>query len=92
MNSADLQVSEKTPIIDYMTIREQIIERIQGLDETMLSDLLRELDFLEKQRDNDFPDDFLNLINNGSESNLSEEEASELASRVVQADRQISRN
>ena len=76
-----------------MTLREQIRERIDKLDEAALSDVMRELDFIEERRSRDFPEGFLETVRRVRERNkdLDPEEADNLADEAVTWARQTRR-
>lgn len=72
-----------------MTIREKIRERIAGIDEAALPDLLEQIDRFEKRRRSLSPD-FLSTLGEVQRRNddLSEEEALDLATEAVRWARQ----
>jgi hypothetical protein len=71
-----------------MTIREQIHARLAKMDDAVLPEVLRELDFLEERHKRDFPQDFLELLQTPKDNSLSGEEALRIATEAVNADRQ----
>jgi hypothetical protein len=72
-----------------MTLREQIQARIANLDDAVLPEVMRELDLLEERLNLEFPQDFLDMVANVRERNsdLSPEEALDIATEAVKADR-----
>ncbi|MGL4608097.1 MAG: hypothetical protein ACRCYY_00200 [Trueperaceae bacterium] len=71
-----------------MTLREEIQQRIANMDDAVLPEVLRELDFLEQRRNRDFPEDFLSMMHTPNNKRLTSEEALKIATEAVHADRQ----
>jgi hypothetical protein len=71
-----------------MTLREEIQQRIANMDDAVLPDVLRELDFLEQRRNREFPQDFLDMMQTPKNNGLTGEEALKIATEAVNADRQ----
>jgi hypothetical protein len=74
-----------------MTLREEIQKRIASMDDAVLPDLLRELDFFEERRNRKFPQDFLNMMQMPKNNGLTGEEALKITTEMVNADRRKSR-
>ena len=74
-----------------MTLREEIQERISKLDDAMLADLLLDLKALEARRKDEFPRDFLDMLSDDRNNDLTGEEAMEIATEAVEADRRSHR-
>lgn len=76
-----------------MDLREQIQERISKLDEAVLPDVMRELDFLEERRNRTFPQAFLDTVQTIKERNkdLDPDVILREVSEAVIADRQSRR-
>lgn len=74
-----------------MNLREEIQKRISKMDDTVLPDLLRELEFFEERRNRKFPQDFLDMMQARKNNGLTGEEALEIATEALKADRQKNR-
>lgn len=72
-----------------MANREEIIERIDQLDEVGLSVIAKQLDLLEQQNSRGFSKEFTDTISTVHERNkdISGEEALEIATKAVRAHR-----
>ena len=79
----------KTPILNSMTLREEIQARIAKLDDAVLPDVLLDLEAIEARQKRQFSQDFIELMNREpSSDDLSGDEAMKLATEAVKAHRQ----
>ena len=76
-----------------MTLREQVHERIDQLDDAALSKLIKQLDALMDSESLDFSPEFLDMLHSVHERNkdLSGEEALNIATEALDAERQSRR-
>ena len=72
-----------------MTLREEIQARIAKLPDTVLPDVLLDLEAIEERQNRNFSQEFIDLVNREPQpDDLSDEEAMELATEAVKAYRQ----
>ena len=72
-----------------MTLREEIQARIAKLPDTVLPDVLLDLEAIEERQNRTFSQAFIDLVNREPQpDDLSDEEAMELATEAVKAYRQ----
>ena len=72
-----------------MTLREEIQARIAKLPDTVLRDVLLDLEAIEERQNRTFSQAFIDLVNREPQpDDLSDEEAMELATEAVKAYRQ----
>ena len=72
-----------------MTLREKIQARIAKLPDAVLPDVLLDLEAIEERQSRTFSQEFIDLVNRGPQpDDLSDEEATELATEAVKAYRQ----
>ena len=72
-----------------MTLREEIQARIAKLPDTVLPDVLLDLEAIEERQNRTFSQAFIDLVNREPQpDDLSDEEAMELATETVKAYRQ----
>jgi hypothetical protein len=86
-----LTQTEEERNLKAMTLREKIQKRIANMDDAVLLDVLRELDFLEQRRNRELPQDFLNMMQMPKNNGLTGEEALKITTKMINADRRKSR-